>query len=174
SCVDCFYYTNNLIYITYTMKESKLLPPPYDTNCKNYSRKTNFTSKSNCFSECLNQFTEKHGMVLEDSVLMRDRYENSSLVLVPWKLRELEGNMNIDDVLREMKNDRISEDLRRRITTMFPDYKRLWKRCKSICSQPDCHKQSIIPYDIMMAPLSSYGRVNRSDTSQFSLFALRV
>jgi len=71
-------------------------------------------------------------MVLEDSVLMRDKYENSSLVLVPWKLRELEENMNIDVVLRQIKNDHISEDLQRRITTMFPDYKRHWKRCKSL------------------------------------------
>src|SRR6266480_7955396 len=113
--------TANIIYMTYTMKESKLLPPPYDTNCKNYSRETNFTSKSNCFSECLNQFIAEHGMVLEDSVLMRDKFENSSLVLVPWKLRELEGSVNIDDVLRGIKNDRNSQNLRRRITTMFPD-----------------------------------------------------
>jgi hypothetical protein len=149
--------------MTYTMKESKLLPPPYDTNCKDYPRETNFTSKSNCFSECLNEFTAKHDMVLEDSVLMRDRYENSSLVLIPWKLRELEGNVNIDDVLRELKNDRISKDLRRRITTMFPDYKNHWKRCKSLCSQPDCHKQSIIPYDVLMGPDLSHGLVNRSE-----------
>ena len=113
-------------------------------------------------------------MVLEDSVLMRDRYENSSLVLVPWKLRELEGNMTIADVLQEIKDDRISEDLRRRLTTMFPDYKRHWKRCKSICSQPDCHQQSIIPYKVLMAAVSRYGWVNRSDTSQFSIFELRV
>src|SRR6185312_2489042 len=72
------------------------------------------------------------------------------------------------------ENDRISEDLQRRITTMFPDYKRHWKRCKSICSQPDCHKQSITPYDVLMGPIPSYGRVNRSDTSQFSMFDLRV
>src|SRR5204862_3570100 len=114
SCSLCIYFTVNTVFMTYTMKEWKLLPPPYDTNCKDYPRETNFTSKSNCFSECLNQFTANHDMVLEDSVLMRDKFENSSLVLVPWKLRELEGNMNIDDVLREMKKDRISADLRRR------------------------------------------------------------
>src|SRR6185437_11169921 len=123
----------------------------------------NFISKSNCFSECLNQFTSQHGMVLEDSVLMRDKYENSSLVLVPWRLRELEGNVNIDDVLREIKDDRISEYLRRRITTMFPDYKRHWNRCRSLCSQPDCHKQSIIPYDVLTGPIRSRKRLNRSD-----------
>src|SRR5205085_9310367 len=117
SCADCIKFTNNVIFITYPTKGSKLLPPPYDTNCRDYPRETNFTSKSNCFSECLNAFTAKHGMVLEDGVLMRDRYENSSLVLIPWKLRELERNVNIDDFLREIKNDRISEDLRRRITT---------------------------------------------------------
>src|SRR5918912_914657 len=108
SCLSCIFFIYNSIYISYTMKESKLLPPPYDTNCKDYPRETKFTSKSNCFSECLNAFTSKHGMVLEDSVLMRNKYENSSLVLVPWKLRELEGNINIDDVLREIKYDRIS------------------------------------------------------------------
>src|SRR5437016_2840512 len=156
------------------MKESKLLPPPYDTQCRDYRRETNFTSKSNCFSECLNAFTAKHGMVLEDSVLMRDKFENSSLVLVPWKLRELEGNKNIDDVLREIKDDRISEDLQRRIATMFPDYKRHWKICRNICRQPDCHKQSIIPYDVLMAVIPRFGLLNRSDTSQFSIFSLLV
>ena len=174
SCASCIYYTANQISKTYTMKESKLLPQPYDTNCIDYPRGTGFTSKSHCFSECLNAFTAKHAMVLEDSVLMRDKFENSSLVLVPWKLRELEGNKNIDDVLREIKNDRISGDLQRRIATMFPDYKRHWKRCKSLCSQPDCHKQSIIPYHVLMAGIASYGRFNRSDTLQFSMFSLRV
>ena len=57
---------------------------------------------------------------------------------------------------------------------MFPDYKRHWKRCKSICSQLDCHKQSIIPYDLLIARMAPFERVNRSDTSQFSVFILRV
>ena len=57
---------------------------------------------------------------------------------------------------------------------MFPDYKRHWKRCKGLCSQPDCHKQSIIPYVLGITPTRFYGRVNRSDTSQFSIFQFRV
>src|SRR5207249_1795245 len=44
----------------------------------------------------------------------------------------------------------------------------------SLCSQPDCHRQSITPHDLVTGPIPRYGRVNSSDTSQLSSFQLRV
>src|SRR6185503_1468309 len=40
------------ILITYSIQITELLPPPYDTKCHNYER-YGYSSRENCFSECL-------------------------------------------------------------------------------------------------------------------------
>src|SRR6266516_7479836 len=69
----------------------EVLPPPYDTQCHNYER-YGYSSRENCFSECLTDFTKSHGMMIESNVIERRKYENSSLSLAPWHLRSLREN----------------------------------------------------------------------------------
>lgn len=35
-------------------------------------------------SNCINEWTENHGMILQSHIIKRNKYENSSLLLLPW------------------------------------------------------------------------------------------
>src|SRR6185503_4374643 len=88
-CILCTQKRRVYIETTYSITESKLLPPPYDTDCRDYRAETNYTSKANCFKECLFQFTTQHGFVIEDHLLFREKFENSSLIMAPFKLSDV-------------------------------------------------------------------------------------
>lgn len=90
--VRCPPKTMCIFDLTYSVKVTKLAPPPYDTNCRDYTG-SQFTSPDNCFSQCLTDFTSRYGMTLDSNVIWRDQYENSSLKVLPWYLKY----MTIDD-----------------------------------------------------------------------------
>src|SRR5260370_18272195 len=53
--VPCTLCTKNRlvgIEMTYSIKESKRLLPPYETNCWDYRSRTRYTSRDNCLNEC--------------------------------------------------------------------------------------------------------------------------
>jgi len=124
------------IFITYSMKQIELLPPPFDTECHNYAT-SRFTSKENCLSECLAQFTRRHGMIIESNVIHRNKYENSSLVLAPWYLRTLK----LDG--RELTSADIMDS---QIVDLYPSFKQHWKMCNRTCRFRDCVVESLFPF----------------------------
>src|SRR6185437_11970483 len=88
-CTSCLNSQQVIISMTYSLMKRKLLPPPYDTNCQDYRKTTNFTSSDNCLSQCVTDFTSRLGMIIESNVLTREKYENSSLILISWYFKTL-------------------------------------------------------------------------------------
>src|SRR5256714_3997589 len=80
------------ILTSYTRKILHLSPPPYETNCRNYSMDA-MSSRGNCVSQCLTRYTEQEDFILDSTVISRDKYQNSTLKLVSSqhspKLRQL-------------------------------------------------------------------------------------
>ena len=118
------------------MKQTELLPPPYDTQCHNYAS-NGFSSRENCWSECLAQFTRRHGMIIESNVIHRNKYENSSLVLAPWYLRTLK----LDG--RALTSADIKDS---QIVDLYPSFNQHWKMCKTTCRFRDCVIESLFPF----------------------------
>ena len=123
-------------FLTYSIKVTQLLPPPFDTKCRNYER-YGFSSRQNCFSECLTDFTKRHGKIIESNVIPRNRYENSTLELAPWYL----GTLMLDG--REVTAKDIND---KRISTMYQSLKGHWKECHRICRLRDCIVESLFPF----------------------------
>src|SRR6185312_11544189 len=119
----------------------------YEINCLDYRSQTRYTSRENCLNQCLYQFTNVYGMVIESHALNRELFENSSLILAPWKLTMLSDNM------RRFGNTTYTSDF----LTKFPNH---LKECKSYCSRQDCFTQFFTPRVIQM---NGGGRLNRSN-----------
>jgi hypothetical protein len=140
--------------LTYTTKITKLQPPPYDTNCLLYKLVYNYSSKENCISECLNNFTERHGLMIASNVIKRSKYENSSLKIIPGFFRTMQdGDVEISTEsinniwkrwmnMKRMKTENVA--LLRKITDILPSYKTHWKSCMNLCQRPDCVKESYV------------------------------
>src|SRR6185312_16065721 len=129
-------------------------------NCRDY-RESGSTSRDHCFNQCLKDFTIMHGMILETSLIHRDQYGNSSLVVMPWFLKTMTINgtkLTKEDVVRELQkrtwNKKVSADYIRNLADMFPSYEDHWSRCKKTCNQADCYKEAIMP---QVLSVYSYG-----------------
>src|SRR5215469_12288034 len=83
--------TNCTIKLTFSTKIINLLPPPYESKCRDY-RSIGKTSRDHCFNSCLNEFTKRHGMYLQTNIADRDELGNSSLILIPWELKTMTEN----------------------------------------------------------------------------------
>lgn len=44
-------------YLSYYMIHNELLPPPFETNCINYSQETPYSEKSDCYDHCMRNLT---------------------------------------------------------------------------------------------------------------------
>lgn len=138
--------------LTYTQRVTQLLPPPYDTNCRDY-RKEGLVSKVSCIKRCINSFTlKRYHMIFEDHVVDRDKYmikessTNSSLLRpIPQNIKYL-----ID------KSDH-SE-----LTPFQRDLKNIINSCKRVCSHADCHTDYITPFSKNMNH-ASQGKFNTSN-----------
>src|SRR5204862_5873927 len=104
--------------------------------CHNYAS-NGLSSRENCLSECLAQFTRRHGMIIESNVIHRNKYENSSLVLAPWYLRTLKLHG------RELTSAHIKDS---HIVDWYPSFKQHWKMCNTTCRFRDCVVQSLFPF----------------------------
>src|SRR6185312_981952 len=122
-------------------------------NCWDYRSQTRYTSRENCLNQCLYQFTNVYGMVIESHFLNRELFENSSLILAPWKLTMPSNNM------RRFGNTTYTSDF----LTKFPNH---LKECKSYCSRQDCFTQSFTPCVIEMS--NDRERLNRSNPKQYA------
>src|SRR6185437_4509748 len=136
--------------LTYTTKITNLEPAPYDTNCLEY-KTVGYSSKENCISECLANFTERNNMMIESNVIQRSKYENSSLILIPGILRSLQDGqsrwLSIDHIKKYMmlevdNSTQYAYALLDKLRNMLPSYKTHWKSCIDFCSRPDCLKES--------------------------------
>lgn len=153
--IDChtFGKIQCAISITYTVKKTKLAPPPFDTACQDYNN-IGFTSRENCLSECLTQFTEKHGFVIGSNVLKRDVYKNASLIVIPWYFKSFwtaEGHAISTDKLISLRTQYAKRNktdyttMLDRMIDIFPSYVNRWKYCKKTCQRPDCLTESNLP-----------------------------
>lgn len=134
------------IHLTYTTKITKLAPPPYDTGCKDYST-IGYTSAENCLSECLTDFTSRFGMIIESNVISMEKYQNSSLVVIPYYFRTLkDGNDQITENILKTKVAQSNEtsNFYKKLLHIFQPYKRHWKMCRELCKRPDCYTESSV------------------------------
>ena len=76
-------------------------------------------------------------MMIESNVIERGKYENSSLSLAPWQLRSLREN-GTEITASDIKDNRLF--------TLFPNFKRRWKKCKETCRFRECHIEAFSPY----------------------------
>ena len=180
--------------LTYSTKITKLAPPPFDTNCRDY-RESGSTSRDHCFNQCLNDFTIRHGMILETSLIHRDEYGNSSLVVIPWFFKTMTINgtkLTKEDVVRELEKLRdkrkddnrqlrkflsiyvkkdIPADYIRKLANMFPSYEDHWSRCKKTCNQADCYKESIMPQVLSVYSYGQSAKKSGSSLLSYSVYA---
>jgi hypothetical protein len=137
------------IGFTYSTKMSQLAPPPYDTNCRDY-RKMGFTSNENCLSSCLSNFTEKHGYIVENNVIPREKYGNSSLRVLHWMFRDLKGdNITVTENALRFEINRTKDATFREVlktwANLHPAYEKHHNHCKSLCGRQDCKRESLVP-----------------------------
>lgn len=123
------------IFLTYSAKVSKRLPPPYDTDCSDY-RSMGMTSKESCFSSCLNDFTQKEGLMIESNVISKEKYGESNYVIIPSYLRTL--RVNSSQLTREMISSK-------KLSPMFDSFQKHWMSCNQTCRQSDCVTESLVP-----------------------------
>lgn len=141
------------IRFTYSTKITKLAPAPYDTDCRDY-HKMGFTSNENCLSECLTNFTEKHGYLIATNVIPREKYRNSSHVILHWLFRKLKtGPYQLTQkILKQevnMTKNPISKKWGSYWADLFPSYKGHHDFCMSLCGKQDCSIESLIPKVLM-------------------------
>lgn len=140
----------------YSVKVTQLVPPPYDTDCRDY-RLSNFTSRQNCFSQCLMQFTQKYGWIIQSTVTLREEYRNSSLSFLPkmfWTLVSEEGPLTVD-TLKTLKRQRDmnhaknislpSNDYIDKAIEILPSYLKHWRKCRTSCGRKDCYTEDVVP-----------------------------
>lgn len=161
---DCLNRAYCVVRLVYAFKITKLSPPPYDTNCKDYRSTTTWTSKEQCFSQCLSEFTTQHGMILGNAVIPREKLENSTLTIIPWYMKSLDmDGGKVDEAFLIKQADKLKERLSNNATTyqpqlrhhdqlqldmfnklvaLFPHYQSHWWKCKSTCHQPNCYMES--------------------------------
>ncbi|KAI1286291.1 hypothetical protein HDE_11172 [Halotydeus destructor] len=72
---DSGYGDHNYVSLTYKSFHSHKLPPPYDTNCRDYSRDPNFESSSDCFEHCVRTLIVEALEVLPFSIAIYDEPE---------------------------------------------------------------------------------------------------
>lgn len=138
------------IRFSYWVKMTKLAPSPYDTNCRDY-RKMGFTSNENCLSQCLNNFTEKHGYMIETNVIPGNKYRNSSLRILSFYFRKLQvrGQVVTEELIRKAASESIHLPYKAYFlywADIFPSYKRHHDHCKSLCGKQDCIRESLVPH----------------------------
>ena len=102
-----------------------------------------YSSKENCISECLNNFTEIHGFIIASNVIKRSKYENSSLKIIPEFLRTMQnGNSQVStEFLKKMMEDQKHPDkvaIFDKLIKLLPSYQNHWKYCMDLCKRPDC------------------------------------
>lgn len=132
--------------LTYGVKMRRLASPPYDTNCRDYT-KDGFTSSHNCKNQCLNNWTEEHGMILQDHVIYRDKYEDSDNVFLPWFLKT---NWVNESFLTEWKfkwtkNQKSRLEYADKVIKLLPSFQERWRFCNEFCRQPDCVAEAVTP-----------------------------
>src|SRR5207237_9959312 len=109
--IRCIYRrTSCSIKLTFSTKINRLLPPPYESNCRDY-RSIGKTSRDHCFNSCLNEFTKSHGMFLQTNIANRDELGNSSLILIPWELKTM--TVNRTRLAQLISDDKLLSDLQR-------------------------------------------------------------
>ncbi|KAI1286181.1 hypothetical protein HDE_11182 [Halotydeus destructor] len=69
------YGGHNYVSLTYKSFRSGKLPPPYDTNCRDYSKDPKFQSSSDCFDHCVRKLIVEALDVLPFSIAIYDEPE---------------------------------------------------------------------------------------------------
>src|SRR5918996_1582762 len=161
--------TSCTLKLTFSTKINKLLPPPYESNCRDY-RSIGKASRDHCFNSCLNQFTKRHGLFLQTNIADRDELGNSSLILIPWELKTMtEDRVKLttdhflsDDKLRFHlgRRAKVSKEYFKKVADILPSYENHWTKCKSRCSQTDCYTESIVPELILYNHHGNYSEVS--------------
>lgn len=169
--VDCANFVNETcrIHLTYSTRITNLAATPYDTDCKDYRdvcysrpERTCASSKESCLSDCLHQFTEQHGFVIESNVLWKYIYENSSETILPWYFRTMskghnEVNLTLiqEDLRKSIRDDFVWSGLVSNISRIFPAYKDHWKLCSEFCRRPGCKQESLVPKILLVSSIKN-------------------
>ncbi|KAI1291717.1 hypothetical protein HDE_07621 [Halotydeus destructor] len=107
-----------LFTVSYVTIETELLPPPYATNCRNYTR-SGFVDRGDCFESCFTKESlEKLGKLAPGPNILRDDFSLERLLDV----ETVRNDPSLDATVRTMNAD-----------------------CNKLCSQPNCRERYHIP-----------------------------
>ncbi|KAI1291845.1 hypothetical protein HDE_07596 [Halotydeus destructor] len=108
----------DMFTMTYITIEKQLLPPPFDSACRNYSL-SGFEDRGHCFSTCLNkQSLSKLGELAPGSHVSLGEFENERMT----SYREVQNNATFRDMVYEING-----------------------YCDKQCSSPNCKESYHLP-----------------------------
>lgn len=137
-----------LTTFSYTSTEVRLSPPPYDTNCFNYTE-VGYTSQYKCINDCIKSKAITHGFISSDVIVDRKEFGNSSLTFlpIPTSVAKFKGNfssyvasagrsngqrINITEIHELARKTKVSYQIR--------------TKCHESCSRPSCFHEMMTPF----------------------------
>lgn len=124
------------IYLTYSSLVNIKLPPPYDTNCRDYRKEG--SSSHICYDKCLKEKTKKWNIV--PGLVDREKYNKSEEYIGYGYVLEYEKELN-----KLAKSKTVPKDLLEKYRTVHYEWKGIKKNCRQSCSRPDCWSEDITP-----------------------------
>lgn len=122
-------------YKDYTMTAdrylNKYLPPPYDTNCRDYGL-SNFNSKDDCFESC-----ERNGTIAKyDALIPGPTFDTKNEKLMKLNMRAVTDMKSEDDQIE-----------------MIESY------CDEVCAQVECVENIIVPITNSLSPQEGFMKI---------------
>lgn len=133
-----------IITLTNTMSRSIRLQFPYDTGCMDYrSVNNNITSSFHCYDECLKSGIANCSMVPGITLIDRDRYLNSSMLIAPDFV--LQDEVISKSTITELKNYTRSPEVLEKYLQINKMWKDVRRACQWECRHPDCESTTLTP-----------------------------
>lgn len=122
--------------LTYSSSVKVKLPPPYDTNCRNYSEDSPFLSRYNCYDQCFKKQTIAYNVVPDMTIIDKETYNQSTAHIVPWDVLEGQGLKTLKPISESL------QDSYRKVRSKWQDIKNF---CRESCNRADCISEKISP-----------------------------
>lgn len=144
--------SNYQVHLSYSESTTKRLPPPYQTNCYDYHNEhrmmtTGMTidspklilSSAHCYEKCLAQHTATWNLVPDTTVILREKFLNSSMEIA--NIRVIED----DDYFVNRTKDPKRPPLISQYVSIAKKWPELKKDCRKECRRIDCYSSRMIP-----------------------------
>lgn len=137
----CRDYVGVIVYVTYAASINIRKPPPFDTNCLDYSYVSHgfFLSSYDCYDKCLKNKTILWNIVSGTSIIEKNVFKDSEVQIIPDYIIEDEDYWTLE------KNNSLPEELVKKYRNISSHWQRIKHSCRQLCSRPDCKIEKISP-----------------------------